>query len=139
MENTCLIYLGSWADPCALMDDYLHREMPNALKFLCFPLQKERFRVSEEMQSIFSISSTSWMQYFCLSSTSYNQLKFTEQLLYINCIPEFTTNHHIKTITQTPMVLSQYRRIPYEIETCFGMSYYIWGQCWPYRSPYRLN
>jgi hypothetical protein len=40
-ENTHLTYLGNWADPCALMDGYLHKEKPNASESLCFPLQKK--------------------------------------------------------------------------------------------------
>lgn len=40
--NAYLIYLGNWADPCASTDGYLHKEMPNALKFLCFPLPRRK-------------------------------------------------------------------------------------------------
>lgn len=43
-ENTYLIYLGNLADPYASMDDYLHKEMPNASESLCFPLEREKFR-----------------------------------------------------------------------------------------------
>lgn len=52
-ENIYLIYLGNWADPCALMDDYLHKEMLNASESLCFPLQKKNSEVSGEIQKIF--------------------------------------------------------------------------------------